>query len=242
MNYQQIEGPPGQEHRRPAQRPHRLGRPGRPPIHRCRLRLNVGVAGEGDLGGLQAHSGAPQQHEQCGAHERRLQSAPPSTSTSSAAGATGRGVDANFFPDYSTGVGSFFVSFFPISLARAPGVRPSVRQLQHHAPRALTTSRIASAARSTSRLGSRALLISGYGLTGPNNYPRPQPVIVEATSWSSGATRTNSTAAAFRSCSDRPLVLHGPRRPHDVNSNIPTDSRAYTRYTVMLSFSGTFPR
>ena len=109
-------------------------------------------------------------------------------------------MDSNYFPNYSTGVGSFFVSFFPISWL----------ELQGYGHRKVSYSlTIANPYFFENRIGGKIniqlgprILISGYGLTGPNNYPRANPSSIDGDiEFSNGATKPGSTGEAFRSSS-----------------------------------------
>jgi hypothetical protein len=83
------------------------------------------------------------------------------------------------------------------------------------------------------------ILLTGYGLVGPNNYPRAQPVDGELVERRDEAEQYGG---GFSVILWRPLVLTGRVVRTIYDSNIPENNRDYTRYTVMISFSGVFER
>ena len=153
----------------------------------------------------------------------------------------GTGVDSNYFPNYSTGVGSFFVSFFPISWLELQGYgHRSVNYSLTIANPYFFENRIGG--KINIQLGPR-ILISGYGLTGPNNYPRAEPVVIDG---EIELLKRRDEALLYGGGLSiivyRPIVLTARATSTSYDSNIPTHNRSYTRYTVMLSFSGTLQR
>ena len=150
----------------------------------------------------------------------------------------GQGEDSVLFPRYSTGVGSFFASFFALSWL----------ELQTFGHRQVAYSITAiNPYYFENRLGGKIniqvgprLLLSGYGLRGPNNYPRLEPVP------NVGLVRRrdmqSNYGGGFSVLAWRPLVLTGLYTRTETTSNIPGNSRGYDRYTVFLSFSGVLQR
>ncbi len=92
------------------------------------------------------------------------------------------------------------------------------------------------------QLGPR-ILLSGYGQTGPNNYPRAEPVVIDGeVEVLKRRDESEQYGGGFSIIAYRPIVLNARVTHTSYTSNIPTAGRSYTRYTVMLSFSGTFQR
>lgn len=149
----------------------------------------------------------------------------------------GKGEDSAYFPDYSTGVGSFFMSWFPISWLEIQGFghRSVTYSITLENPYYFEN-RIGG--KINIQVGNRVLL-RGYGLTGPNNYPRAQLVDGEPVKRRDDAEQYGG---GFSILLWRPLVLSGLVNRTVYDSNIPGQSRAYTRYTAMFSFSGVFER
>ncbi len=149
----------------------------------------------------------------------------------------GKGEDSDYFPDYSTGVGSFFLSWFPISWIELQGFghRSVTYSITLENPYYFEN-RIGG--KINIQVGSRVLL-RGYGLTGPNNYPRAQLVDGEPVK---RRDDYDQYGGGFSILLWRPLVLSGLVNRTVVDSNIPGQGRHYTRYTAMFSFSGVFER
>jgi hypothetical protein len=153
----------------------------------------------------------------------------------------GTGVDPTYFLHYSTGVGSFFVSYFPISWLELQGL--GHRQVAY----SLT---LTNPYYFENRIGGKVniqvgprILLSGYGTTGPNNYPRAQPVVVDGeTVLLKRRDEALQYGGGFSIIVYRPIVLSARATHTSFDSNVETDNRSYTRYTVMISFSGTFQR
>jgi hypothetical protein len=151
----------------------------------------------------------------------------------------GKGEDSDYFPRYSTGVGSFFLSFFPISWL----------ELQGYGHREVTYSiTVVNPYFFENRIGGKVniqigprILLTGYGQVGPNNYPRGQPVEGQ-TNLVKRRDEAEQYGGGFSVILWRPIVLTGRAEHTSYDSNIPGDSRSYTRYTAMISFSGTFQR
>jgi len=138
-------------------------------------------------------------------------------------------------------LGSFFASFFPISWL----------ELQGYGHRNVAYSlTLANPYYFENRIGGKIniqigprILLSGYGLTGPNNYPKAQPVNVDG---DIVLLKRRDEALQYGGGLSiivyRPVVLTARATHTSFDSNVQTDNRAYTRYTVMISFSGTFQR
>ena len=236
VTYRQIEGPPGQEIRVPLN--DRADWGGRGGLrYQILSDWNVGIAGEGTWADFTT---TPELRN--------------NTSTAALASVEynrtrrlfinliggwreGRGVDSNFFPDYSTGVGSFFVSFFPISwlelqVAGHRNVSYSVTATNPY----YFENRIGG--KINIQLGPR-ILLSGYGQTGPNNYPRAEPVVIDGeVEVLKRRDESEQYGGGVSIIAYRPLVLTARATHTAIDSNIPTAGRSYTRYTVMLGFSG----
>ncbi len=150
----------------------------------------------------------------------------------------GKGEDSAYFPDYSTGVGSFFVSWFPITWLEIQGFGHRSVTYSITIENPYYFDEPASAGRSTSSSATGSL-VTGYGLVGPNNYPRAQLVDGEPVK---RRDESEQYGGGFSVLLWRPLVLSGRVNRTVVDSNIPGESRAYTRYTAMLSFTGVFQR
>jgi hypothetical protein len=150
---------------------------------------------------------------------------------------TGHGIDSDYFPDYSTGVGSFFLSYFPISWL----------ELQAFGHRDVSYSiTVTNPYYFENRIGGKIniqvanqILLTGYGDVGPNNYPRREPVNGELVRRRDEATQYGG---GFSVITWRPVVVTGRVLRSEYDSNIPENTRAYTRYTVMISLTGTFER
>jgi hypothetical protein len=145
------------------------------------------------------------------------------------------------FPRYTTGVGSFFLSYFPISWLelQAFGHRDVSYSINVENPYYFEN-RIGG--KVNIQLGPR-ILVSGFGLVGPNNYPLAQPVIVD------GQIKLVKRRDEYEQYGGgvsvivyRPLVFTGRVIRNTSTSNIPGQGRDYTRFTAMLSFGGTFER
>jgi hypothetical protein len=150
----------------------------------------------------------------------------------------GRGSDSEFFKDYSTGVGSFFVSYFPIYWLEISG----------SGHRTVTySSSLLNIYYFENRLGGKVniqvhprILVSGGGYFGPNNYPRAEPVPEV------GLVKRRDEIAIYGGGVSMllwtPLVLSAQVRHTTHDSNIPSNNTSYTRYTVFFSFSGVLER
>jgi len=237
VNYQQIEGPPGQEIRVPVNDRTDWGVRGGL-RYEISPAWNVGVAGEGTRADFKANPEL-RNNTSTAALMSVAYNRPRLFINLIGGWREGRGIDSNFFPNYSTGVGSFFASFFPISwlelqLYGHRSVNYSITALNPY----YFENRIGG--RINIQLGPR-ILVSGYGLTGPNNYPRAEPVVVDG-ELVKRRDESESYGGGFSIIVYRPIVLTGRATHTTHDSNIPTNNRSYTRYTMMISFSGTFER
>ena len=78
---------------------------------------------------------------------------------------------------------------------------------------------------------------------GPNNYPLAQPVIVDGQiELVKRRDEYEQYGGGVSVIVYRPLVFTGRVVRNSTTSNIPGQGRAYTRFTAMLSFGGTFER
>jgi hypothetical protein len=146
--------------------------------------------------------------------------------------------DSSLYPRYSTGVGGFFLSYFPRSWIelRAGGRRRIVNSLSATNPYYFEN-------RLTAGLALEFLgrfLARGFYEQGPNNYPVPQPgdngdLIRrrdDARQWGGGLS-----VKVIRN-----VVVTGAVTRHVYESNIPSLSRDYTRFTTFLTFNGEYVR
>jgi hypothetical protein len=150
----------------------------------------------------------------------------------------GRGSDSVLFPKYSTGVGSYFLSFFPLPWLELQsfGHRQVAYSISTENPY-FFEERIGG--KINIQVGPRVLL-SGFGLTGPNNYPRPQPVPDQGLV----KRRDKQTlyGGGFSVLTWQPVVVTGVYTRNQTTSNVPGNIRSYDRYTLFLSFSGVLER
>lgn len=147
----------------------------------------------------------------------------------------GKPRDGSSFPAYSTPTGSFFVSYFPIRWLelQAYGRRVVAYSISEGAPYYFEN-----------RIGGgvniqplERLLLRGYAQTGPNQYPEPG-VRTETTLYGGGLSAILARSAVM----GRPVVLTGLVTRTETTTDIPSDDRAVTRFTVGLSFSGELSR
>jgi hypothetical protein len=235
VHYQQIEGPPGQDLGVPLNNRHDWG--GRGGIrYLISDTVSVGFAGEGTFADFEV---TPElRNNTSNAALATIEFNRPRFFLNLVGGyREGRGSDSNFFPDYSTGVGSFFASYFPISWLE---IQASGHRMVNYSITLVNPYFF------ESRIGGKvnvqvanSILLSGFGQFGPNNYPRAQLVDGELVHRRDYA---NQYGGGFSVLLWRPLVLTARALRTKYTSNIPTDLRDYTRYTVMLSFGGTFER
>ena len=235
VNFRQIEGPPGQELGVPLN--DRTDTGGRGGIrYLISEDVSVGFAAEGTFADFQITPAL--RNNNSNAYLATVQFHRQRLYLNLVGGyREGHGVDTNYFPKYSTGVGSFFASYFPISWL----------ELQSYGHRSIRYSiTIQNPYYFENRIGGKIniqvasrILLTGYGQTGPNNYPRPQLVDGELVK---RRDESLQYGGGFSVLMWRPLVLTGRVIRSEYDSNIPTNNRSYTRYTAMVSFSGTFER
>ncbi len=150
----------------------------------------------------------------------------------------GKGSDTEFFPKYSTGVGSYFLSFFALHWLELQtfGHRQVAYSITAGIPYYFEN-RIGG--KINIQVGPR-LLLNGYGLAGPNNYPRAQPVhdvgLVKRRDYQ------KLYGGGFSLLAWSPIVVTGLYTRNQTTSNIPGNGRSYDRYTLFLSFSGVLER
>ena len=149
----------------------------------------------------------------------------------------GRAINGSLFPAYSTGVGSAFVSFFPIRWfeIRTYGERRVAYSVSETNPYYFEN-RIGGAV--NIEVLSR-FLIKGFAEKGPNNYPVPQlvnDVFVkrrdEAVLYGGGLSIRLIRNAVFTGTVSRTVY----------ESNIPGEDRDFTRFTAFLGFGGQYVR
>jgi hypothetical protein len=145
----------------------------------------------------------------------------------------GRARDGSTFPPYSTGTGSFFLSYFPIRVLEVQGYgrRRVAYSVSGGEPYYFEE-----------RIGGglniqvvRAVLLRGYAEVGPNKYPIPDP---------DGEFRRDDVTTYGGGLSiviDR-FVLTGLVTRSDYESNDPNQAPSYTRFTMGISFGGEFVR
>jgi hypothetical protein len=145
----------------------------------------------------------------------------------------------SLFPSYSTGVGGYFISWFPTYWLEIQtyGHRRIVNSLAVGSPY-FFENRIGGA------IGIEVLsrvLLRGFGQKGPNNYPRDtvgdNGELIrrrdDATIYGGGV----SVKGFFRNAVVSGTVTHA-----DYVSNIPSQNRNYTRFTAFLTFNGEYAR
>jgi hypothetical protein len=146
--------------------------------------------------------------------------------------------DGSLYPSYSTGVGAFFVSWFPLHFLeiRGGGRRRVVNSLSATNPYYFENRLSGSAA--VEMLG--RFLLRGYYEQGPNNYPVPQQ------GDNGDLIRRRDDARLYGGGLSvkviRNVVATGSVTRHVYDSNIPSLSRDYTRFTAFLSFNGEYVR
>lgn len=147
----------------------------------------------------------------------------------------------SIFPRYSTGVGSFFVSYFLISWLEIQGfghrsVSYSISEFNPY----YFENRIGG--KLNIQLGNR-VLISGHIGVGPNNYPRAEPVDVDGTiEFIKRRDEAEEYGGGISVIVYRPLVFNFRVNQSSYTSNIPRFGRSYTRYMATINFGGTFER
>jgi len=146
--------------------------------------------------------------------------------------------DGSLYPSYSTGVGSFFLSYFPLRWleVRGGGRRRIVNSLSATNPYYFENRLSGSLA---VELFTRFLL-RGYYEQGPNNYPVPQQGDNGELIRRRDDARLYGGALSMKVV--RNVVATGAVTRHVYDSNIPSLSRDYTRFTAFLSFNGEYVR
>ena len=146
--------------------------------------------------------------------------------------------DGSLYPSYSTGVGAFFVSYFPLHWLeiRGGGRRRIVNSLSATNPYYFESRLNGSLA---SELFGRVLL-RGYYEQGPNNYPVPQQNDNGDLIRRRDEARIYGGAVSVKVI--RNVVATGAVTRHVIDSNIQSLDRDYTRFTAFLSFNGEYVR
>ncbi len=235
VRYEQIEGPPGQDLGVPLN--NRTDTGGRGGLrYRISPDWNVAIAAEGVFSDFEI---TPELRNNLStAYLASVEYSRPRFYLNLVGGyREGDGEDTDFFPRFTTGVGSFFASWFASPWLEIQGfghrsVNYSITVVNPY----YFENRIGG--KVNIQLGSR-ILITGYGQVGPNNYPRAQPVGGELVQ---RRDESEQYGGGFSVLMWRPLVLSGRVTQSNFDSNVAGASRDYTRYTAMLSFSGTFQR
>jgi hypothetical protein len=150
----------------------------------------------------------------------------------------GRSLDGSAYPEYQTGVGSYFVSFFPLRWI----------ELQTYGRRRVAYSiQVLQPYYFENRVGAGAnieffdrFLLRGFVEDGPNTYPEAVPVPgeglvdrVDHTKYYGGGLSIKLPAR---------MVLTGLVTKQIVVSNVPDQSRNFLRFTAFLNFSGEYSR
>jgi hypothetical protein len=149
----------------------------------------------------------------------------------------GRSRGGSLFPEYSTGTGSFFASYYPLRWLEIQGY--GRRRVAY----SLTTT---NPYYFENRIGGGVnvqilsrILVRGFADAGPNNYPLPQLS-------NTGALKRRDQARIFGGglsiLTLRPLVVTGLVTRSEFKSNIPEENRTVTRFTVGMSLSGELSR
>jgi hypothetical protein len=142
------------------------------------------------------------------------------------------------FPSYSTGVGGYFLSWFPRYWLefRTYGRRRIVNSLSVGSPYFFE-----------SRLGGglafelfSRLLLRGFGEIGPNNYPRAEPGDNGELIKRRDEAKIYGGGLSFHVI--RNVVFSGTVTRAVYDSNINAQDRSYTRYTAFLTFNGEYVR
>jgi hypothetical protein len=149
----------------------------------------------------------------------------------------GRPRGVSLSPRYSTGTGSFFVSYYPLHWLEIQGYgRRRVEYSLTSTNPYFFENRIGGGV--NVQILSR-ILVRGFAEAGPNNYPLPQIVNGEAVRRRDQA-RIFGGGLSIRAF--QPLVVTGLVTRNEFDSNIATENRQVTRFTVAMSLSGEFAR
>ncbi len=150
----------------------------------------------------------------------------------------GVATNGSTFPDYQTGVGSFFLSFYPLRWIELQGyghrkVQYSIDVFEPY----FFDNKVAFAA--NIELFDH-VLVKGLIEDGPNTYPVPEPV-----SGGGSVARVDHVKNYGGGVSIKlpaRIVLTGLVTRQVYTSNIPGDSRDYLRFTAFFNFTGTYSR
>jgi hypothetical protein len=144
----------------------------------------------------------------------------------------------SLFPNYTTGVGGVFISYFPLYWLEIQtyGHRRIINSLSAGSPY-FFENRIGGgiAVEVLSRI-----LLRGFAQKGPNNYPR------DTVGDNGELLKRRDDATIYGGGVSvkgiRNVVLSGTVTHAEYVSNIPSQSRHYTRFTAFLTFNGEYAR
>ena len=150
----------------------------------------------------------------------------------------GRTLDGSAYPEYQTGVGSFFVSFFPLRWI----------ELQTYGHRRVAYSiQVIQPYYFENRIGAGAnielfdrFLLKGFVEDGPNTYPEPVPVPGEGLVDRVDHAKYYGGGVSIKLPAQ--IVFTGLVTRQIYNSNVPDQSRNFLRFTAFLNFSGVYSR
>ena len=149
----------------------------------------------------------------------------------------GRPRSGSTFPEYSTGTGSFFASYFPMRWLELQGYG------RRRTAYSLTTT---NPYYFENRIGGGVnvevlsrILVRGFAEAGPNNYPLPVFVDGEPVK---RRDQSKIYGGGLSILIARPAVVTGIITRNQYDSNIPGESRSITRFTVTMSFAGELSR
>ena len=145
--------------------------------------------------------------------------------------------NGSLYPKYQTPVGSFFLSFFPMNGIELQGYG---RRKVSYSISALNPYYFANT------IGARAnielfyhVLVQGFVQAGPNTYPELQ---LEGGELVKRVDHTKSYGGGLSIKLPARIVLTGLVSRQIYVSNIPADSRDFTRFTAFLNFTGDYSR
>jgi hypothetical protein len=146
--------------------------------------------------------------------------------------------NGSLYPEYQTGVGSFFVSFFPLRWLELQGyghrkVDYSIAVLQPY----FFDNKVGGGA--NIELFDRVLL-KGFVEDGPNTYPVAEPVEGQGQVLRVDHVKYYGGGLSIRLPAR--IVLTGLVTRQIYESNIPSDSRNFTRFTAFFNFNGEYSR
>lgn len=157
-----------------------------------------------------------------------------------ATGGYREGVPSNgsSFPEYKTGVGSFFLSFFPVRWIELRGYGHrrvdysiSVVQPYYFDNKVGTGANIEFFER---------VLLRGYVEDGPNEYPEVQ--VAEGGSLVQRVDHVKYYGGGLSIKLPASIVLTGLFTRQVYTSNVPTENRSFNRFTAFLNFGGEYSR